>query len=46
MGMIATEMSAKLVIASSTANESVARGRRIVEEQDLEFIEEEIKNPR
>jgi hypothetical protein len=36
--MSATEMSAKLDIASSTANDSVARGRRIVEEQSLEFI--------
>jgi hypothetical protein len=33
----------KLNIASSTANESVARGRQIVEEQGLRLLDEDIE---
>jgi hypothetical protein len=44
--MSAAEMSAKLNIASSTANDSVARGRLIVKAQGLKFLDEESEKPR
>jgi REP element-mobilizing transposase RayT len=46
LGMSAVEISKKLNIASSTASESVARGRQIVEEQRLKLLDEDLNNPR
>jgi len=40
--MTAVVISKKLNIASSTANESAARGQRIVEEQGLKLINDEV----
>ncbi len=42
LGMSAVGISKKLNIASSTASESVTRGRQIVEEQGLKLLEEDI----
>jgi hypothetical protein len=47
--MSAVEISKKLNIASSTASESAARGRQIVEKQGLKLLDEDINksdNPR
>jgi len=41
--MRAVGISKKLNIASSTASESVTRGRQIVEEQGLKLLDEEIE---
>ena len=43
LGMSAVEISKKLNIASSTASESVMRGRQIVEEQELKLLDEDIE---
>lgn len=43
LGMSAVGISKKLNIASSTASESAARGRRIVEAQGLKLLDEDIK---
>jgi hypothetical protein len=42
LGLSAVEISKKLNIASSTATESVVRGRQIVEEQGLTLLNEGI----
>ena len=42
LGISSAEISAKLHIASSTASESVARGRRIVDEQGLELLDDDM----
>jgi len=41
LGMSAVGISKRLNIASSTASESVARGRQIVEEKRLKLLNEE-----
>jgi hypothetical protein len=41
--MSAVGISQKLKIASSTASESIARGRQIVEEQRLRLLDENIE---
>jgi hypothetical protein len=47
LGLIAVSISKKLNIASSTASESAMRGRQIVEEHGLKFLEEDkSENPR
>ena len=43
LGMSAIGISKKLNIASSTASESVARGRQIVEQQGLKLLDENIE---
>jgi hypothetical protein len=43
LGMSAVGISKKLNIASSTASESVTRGRQIVEEQGLKLLDEDIE---
>jgi REP element-mobilizing transposase RayT len=43
LGMSAVEISKKLNIAPSTASESVTRGRQIVEEQGLAFLDEGVR---
>ena len=43
LGMSAVGISKRLNIASSTASESVTRGRQIVEEQGLKLLNEEIE---
>ena len=43
LGMSAVGISKRLNIASSTASESVTRGRQIVEEQGLKLFNEEIE---
>lgn len=42
LGMSASWISEKLNIASSTASESVARGREIVEEMELRLLDEKL----
>ena len=42
LGISAAEISTRLHIASSTASESVARGRRIVEEQGLKLLDDDM----
>jgi hypothetical protein len=49
LGLSAVEISKKLNITSSTASESVTRGRQIVEEQELTLLDKDIEyseNPR
>ena len=43
LGMSAVGISKKVEIASSTASESVIRGRKIVEKQGLNLLDEDIK---
>jgi putative transposase len=43
LGMSAVGISKKLNIASSTASESVTRGRQIVEKQGLKLLDEDIE---
>jgi putative transposase len=43
LGLSAVEISKKLNIASSTASESVARGRQIAEEQGLTLLDEDLE---
>ena len=43
LGISAVELSGKLNIASSTASESVARGRRIIEAKGLKLFDEDLE---